>query len=81
MGLCCPSWINLSPNPLLSFIILKQVKQEALNFIVKKVNYEKSMASRDNDSRFNMGKLQEAKVFLNIKASVDDKEFFDDPQE
>jgi hypothetical protein len=52
-----------------------------LNFIVKKVNYEKSMASRDNDSRFNMGKLQEAKGFLDIKASVDDKEFFDDPQE
>ncbi len=78
MGLCCPSWINLSPNPLLSFFILKQVKQEALNFIY---NYEKSMASRDNDSRFNMGKLQEAKVSLDIKASVDDKESFDDPEE
>jgi hypothetical protein len=30
------------------------------------------MASRDNDSRFNMGKLQEVKVFLDIEVSVDD---------
>jgi hypothetical protein len=53
---------NLPPTPLSSFVILKQLKQEALHFIVKEVNY-KSMASRDNNSRFNMGKLQEVKVF------------------
>jgi hypothetical protein len=47
---------NLPPNPLSSFFILKHMKQETLHFIVKEVNY-KSMASRDNDSRFNMGEL------------------------
>jgi hypothetical protein len=47
---------NLPPNPLSSFFILKQVKQEALHFIVKEVNY-KSMAFKDNNYRFNMGKL------------------------
>jgi hypothetical protein len=38
------------------------------------------MASRDNDFRFNMGKLQEVKVFLDIEVSVDDEESFDDAQ-
>jgi adenylate cyclase class IV len=71
---------NLPLNPLSSFFILKQVKQEALHFIVKEVNY-KSMTSRDNDFRFNMGKLQEVKVFLDIEVSVDDEESFDDTQE
>jgi len=47
---------NLPPNPLSSFFIFRQVKQEALHFIVKEVNY-KSMASRGHNSRFNMGKL------------------------
>ncbi len=56
------------------------MKQEALHFIVKEVNY-KSMASRDNDSRFNMGKLQEVKVFLDLEVSVYDEESFDDAQE
>jgi hypothetical protein len=56
------------------------VKQEALHFIVKEVNY-KCMASKDNDSRFNMGKLQEVKVFLDIHVNVDDEESFDDAQE
>jgi hypothetical protein len=57
------------------------VKQEALHFIVKEVNY-KSMASRENDSRFNMGKLQEVKVFLvDLEVGVDDEESFDDAQE
>jgi hypothetical protein len=38
------------------------------------------MASRDNDSSFNMGNLQEVKVFWDIEVSVDDEESFDDAQ-
>jgi hypothetical protein len=38
------------------------------------------MASRDNNSRFNMGKLHEVKVFLDIEVSVDDEESFHDAQ-
>jgi hypothetical protein len=39
------------------------------------------MASKDNDFRFNMGKLKGVKVFLDIEANVDDEESFDDAQE
>jgi hypothetical protein len=49
-----------------------------LHSIVKKINYEESMASRYEDSRFNMGKLKRTKVFLDTEANVDDEESFDD---
>jgi hypothetical protein len=38
------------------------------------------MASTNNNSRFNLGKLHEVKVFLDIEVSVDDEESFDDAQ-
>jgi hypothetical protein len=49
-----------------------------LHSIVKKINYEESMAFRYEDSRFSMGKLKRTKVFLDIEANVDDGESFDD---
>jgi hypothetical protein len=39
------------------------------------------MASKDKDSRFNMGKFKGAKGFLDIEANFDDEESFDDAQE
>jgi hypothetical protein len=54
------------------------VKQEAIHSIIEEVSYKESMASKDKDFRFNMGKLKRIKVFLDIKANVDDEESFDD---
>jgi hypothetical protein len=64
---------NLPLSPPSSFFLPKQVKQEALHSIVKEVNYKESMAFKDKDSRFNMGKFQGVKAFFNIKVSVDDE--------
>jgi hypothetical protein len=64
---------NLPLSPPFSFFLLKQVKQKTLHSIIEEINYEESMASKDKNSRFNMGKFQGVKVFLNMKASVDDE--------
>jgi len=53
---------NLPLNPS-SFFIFKQVKQDALHSIVREINCEKSMASRYEDSRFNMDNVKGTKVF------------------
>ncbi len=41
-------------------------------------DYEKFSASKDKESRFCMGKFWRVEVFLNIEASVDYEESFDD---
>ncbi len=53
--------LPLGPQPCNPFALVASPKlglrQEALHLIVEEVNYEKFMASKDKDFRFNMGKF------------------------